>query len=181
MEEIQAQGVEERKLLDLADHMSAEELEQVTQEGLAANPPLTLEQEAAAQQKAQQMESYMNYLKQQRFSQFMTHRPQPASIRRIDWALLRFLLIIAEKEEFNHIENIDALNDMQWYHGIVTGNISVYKDYGTQDVHVSLRQEYAGFTTNLKPAPLADAFAAAKQVGNRVSRRRAQQRAASGK
>lgn len=140
------------KMPTLDDVLSPEELETLTAEGLAANPELTEEEQAAATAQAQQIEANMNYLKQQRFYQFMNHRPQPATLRKVDWGLLRFLMIIAEKAEFEEDETIKALTDEQWYHGIITGNVRVFKVIqgdGSHKVQVSLRQKYHRLSTQL--------------------------------
>lgn len=153
----------------LDDVMSAEELEQVTAEGLAANPPLTEDQEQEAQIKAQQIEAHMNYLKQQRFFQFMSQRPVPATLRKVDWGLLRMELIVAEKAEFDHQPEIAALTHDQWCHGIITGNVSVYHLPGTNETKVSLRQPYLGYSTQLASEQLIEQFQ--KNPGNRKQRR----------
>lgn len=155
------------KIPTLDDVMSAEELEQVTAEGLAANPVLTPDQEREAAEKAAQMEGYMNYLKQQRFFQFMAHRPQPVTIRTVDWATVRYQLIVHEKSEFDHMPEIKALTDMQWYHGIVTGNVAVY-NRGELGTFVHLRHPYIGHSTMVQQPPET----AQGLQGNRQQRRK---------
>lgn len=150
------EGEVRTKVPTLDDVMSPEELEQATTEGLAANPEMTAEELVQAQGAAAQIEANMNYMKQQRWYQFMAGRPQPATLRKVDWGLLRFLMIVDEKAEFDDQPTIKALTDEQWYHGIMTGNVRVWRvlqDDGTHKTQVSLRQDYHGITTMLKPSP----------------------------
>lgn len=138
----------------LDDVMTKEDLATITAEGLALNPEMSDEELKQANERAQQLEAYQNYLKQQRFMQFMNARPQPATLQKADWGLLRYLMIIHEKAEFDGDETIKALTDDQWYHGIITGNVRVFKvkqDDGSDVVQVSLRQKYRGLTMNLLP------------------------------
>lgn len=136
----------------LDDVMNADELEQITLEGLAANPEQTEAELKASLEKAQQQEAYINYLKQQQFFQFMNRRPIPVTARQVDWGLFKYLCIVAEKEEFDHQPEIKALHESQWYHGILSGNIAVFrKDDG--EVNVALKQPYIGLSTNVQMTP----------------------------
>ena len=146
------EGEARTKVPTLDDVMSPEELEVVTAEGLLANPEETPEQTKEAMEKAQQQESYLNYLKQQHFFQYLAQRPVPATIHGVDWALVRYELIVHEKKEFDSDLSIERLNEHQWYHGIMTGNIRVFK---TDDdkVGVSLIVPYDRHTLNLAYTP----------------------------
>jgi hypothetical protein len=160
------------KVPTLDDVMDETELAQVTAEGLAANPERTPEQVAEDNERASQMAAYQNYLKQQYFQQFMMHRPVPATARAVDWALLRYEVIVHEKKEFDHDPAIKALNEQQWYHGIITGNIHISR---TEDdnIVVSLRVPYVGHTLNLQytPEQLAQQRMAAERNLPRAKRR----------
>jgi hypothetical protein len=170
----QAEAEPRKSVPVLDDVMNADELEQITLEGLAANPEQTPEQVEQAMQMAQQQEAYLNYLKQQRFWQFMTHRPQPASARTCEWGLVKYLLICHEKREFDHQPEIAALFDGQWYHGILTGNIAVYRqDDG--EVKVALKRPYIGVTTNVQ---YTDAELAAQKLQQHKAMPRKQRRQA---
>jgi hypothetical protein len=140
------------KVPTLDDVMSEEELATVTAEGLQANPEQTEEETKKAMQLAAQQEAYLNYQKQRFFMQFMMQRPVPATLRTVDWALVRYELIVAEKKEFDKDISIERLNEQQWYHGIITGNLRVSRnDEGT--VFVNLVVPYDRYTTNLAYTP----------------------------
>jgi hypothetical protein len=170
----QAEAEPRKSVPVLDDVMNADELEQITLEGLAANPEQTPEEQAKSLEMAQQQEAYMNYLKQQHFWQFMAHRPQPASARTCEWGLVKYLLICHEKAEFDHQPEIAALFDGQWYHGIMTGNIAVYRqDDG--EVKVALKRPYIGVTTNVQ---YTDAELAAQKLQQHKAMPRKQRRQA---
>jgi len=150
---IAPEGVEARTSVPVLDDvMNADELEKITQEGLAANPEQTEAQTKEALEKAQQLEAYQNYLKQQHFFQFLSRRPMPATLQTVEWGLVKYLLICHEKQEFDHQPEIAALHEGQWYHGILTGNIAVFtQDDGT--VNVALKRPYIGITTSVQYTP----------------------------
>ncbi|BDD79903.1 hypothetical protein [Burkholderia phage FLC9] len=151
-EQLQEEVTVRTKVPTLDDVMSEEELAQVTAEGLAANPEQTPEQVTEAMQRAAQQEAYLNFQKQQYFMRFLSQRPYPTTFRQVDWALVRYELIIAEKKEFDNDLSIARLNEHQWYHGITTGNLRVTRnDEGT--VFVNLVVPYDRFTTNLAYTP----------------------------
>jgi hypothetical protein len=170
--ESQLQEEVRTKVPTLDDVMSTEELEQVTAEGLTANPEETPEQTKEAMEKAQQMETYQNYLRQQAFFHYLGQRPVPATIHTIDWALVRYELIIHEKKEFDNDLSIARLNEHQWYHGITTGNIRVFQGEDGK-VGVSLVVPYDRYTTNLAytPEQLAAQRAAQQARMSRKQRR----------
>jgi hypothetical protein len=140
------------KVPTLDDVMSEEELATVTAEGLQANPEQTEAQTKEAMERAKQMEAYQNYLKQQYFGQYMMHRPVPATLRQVDWALVRYEMIVHEKKEFDKDISIERLTEQQWYHGILTGNLRVARNEA-DEVFVSLVVPYDRHTTNLAFTP----------------------------
>lgn len=148
----QAEAEPRQSVPVLDDVMNADELEQITLEGLAANPEQTPEEQAKSLQLAQQQEAYMNYLKQQRFWEFMAGRPQPMTARTCEWGLVKYLLVCHEKAEFDHQPEIAALHEGQWWHGIVTGNIAVFKQDDGK-VNVALKRPYIGVTTSVQLTP----------------------------